>query len=226
MAGIGDGYGSECHLLRFLGRHRSLLNARIAAAIGATSVEWLDVPFRREKRWPDDEWKAVDFLGDDPVVRQAWRSWWPTSGNSLNWDAVGRVRVAGVDEWLLIEAKANEQELASSCAAAEHGGRPLIERSLSEVMQSLGVDPARDWLSGYYQFCNRLAALHFLQEQNRPARLMFIYFTGDRGRPGRTCPSDSTGWAKALQAQADHVGLPAGHRLQDRIHKLFLPIAL
>ncbi len=226
MADIGDGYGSECHLLRFLGRHRSLLDKRVAEAVGASTVEWLDAPFKPEKKWPDGEWKAVDFLADDAAVLLAWRSWWPTSGNTLNWDAVARVRIAGAVEWLLIEGKANVQELSSSCGAAEHGGRPRIATALSEVKQSLGVDPARDWLNGYYQYCNRLAALYFLNKHDRPARLLFIYFTGDRSGPTRTCPKDPAGWAAALRSQADHVGLPDGHRLQSRIHKLFLPITL
>ena len=29
MGMMGDGYGSECHLLRYLGRHRALLNQRV-----------------------------------------------------------------------------------------------------------------------------------------------------------------------------------------------------
>lgn len=223
MAEIGDGYGSECHLLRFLGRHRDLLNSRVAEVVGASSVDWLDVPFRPDKKWPDGEWKGLDFLADGDVL-SAWRSWWPTSGNSLNWDAVARVRIAGVVEWLLVEAKANVQELVSSCGAAEHGGRPLIVGSLAAVKQSLGVDPGRDWLSGYYQFCNRIAALHFLNQHERPARLLFIYFTGDRSGPRRTCPENAMGWTAALQAQREHVGLPDGHGLESRIHKLFLPI--
>lgn len=58
-----------------------------------------------------------------------------------------------------------------------------------------------------------------------PAKLLFIYFTRDLPKHGQDCPSDEQGWLPALSAQGAHVGLPAGHPLEDRIHKLFLPIS-
>ena len=56
--------------------------------------------------------------------------------------------------------------------------------------------------------------------------LLHLYFLGDLGDARRTCPGDEEGWQEALRAQEEHVGLPAGHRLETRIHKLFLPIVL
>ena len=34
MAEMGDGYGSECHLLRYLGRHRDRLDNTFAYFVG------------------------------------------------------------------------------------------------------------------------------------------------------------------------------------------------
>ena len=84
--------------------------------------------------------------------------------------------------------------------------------------------PERDWLSGYYQFCNRVAVLHFLNSHDVPA-LLLVYFTGDTFREGSAdCPADEEGWQEALAKQAEHVGLPDQHPLSDRTHKLFLPV--
>lgn len=224
MADIGNGYGSECHLLRFMGRHRSLLNAAVLDATGGSEVEWLDAPFDGSRTWLDGEWKGVDFLPNDDPARPAWARVWPRRGNPPNWDAVGRMTVEGRREWLLVEAKANIEEMRSSCKASPQGGRPLIERTLNRTKEALGVAPERDWLNGHYQFCNRIAALHFLMEHGHPARLLFLYFTGDRHGPGRTCPANADEWVGALAAQAAHVGLPEHHPLQDRVHKLMLDV--
>lgn len=45
MGEMGNGYGSECHLLRFMGRHRHLLDERILAVLGGDSINWLDFGF-------------------------------------------------------------------------------------------------------------------------------------------------------------------------------------
>jgi hypothetical protein len=42
MAEMGNGYGSECHLLRYLGRHRTELDKRVREETGGQHVEWLD----------------------------------------------------------------------------------------------------------------------------------------------------------------------------------------
>ena len=60
MAEMGDGYGSECHLLRYLGRHRSLFNQEVDSAISGQDLEWLDYPFDPTRTWRDGEWKGLD----------------------------------------------------------------------------------------------------------------------------------------------------------------------
>lgn len=100
----------------------------------------------------------------------------------------------------------------------------LIKKTVEGTKTALGVAPECDWLKGYYQYANRVAALHFLIEHGVPARLLFIYFTGDSHR-GCRCPSDEAGWHKALDAQARHIALPKGHELERHIHRLFLRTA-
>jgi hypothetical protein len=107
MGEIGYCYGSEWHLLRWLGRHRDELNKRVEAEIGADAVRWLDFHFDARKQPQfDREHEGLDFLPEESPARQAWMRYWPQSGRQQNWDAVGIATIQGADEWLLVEAKA------------------------------------------------------------------------------------------------------------------------
>lgn len=223
MGRIGLGYGSEWHLLWYLGRHRTELTSRIADAVGASSVDWLDFPTRKDDgHLLDAEWKGLDFLTNQTVLDE-WRKFWPQRAGVQNWDAVGRVCVDGINEWLLVEAKGHLAEISSNCAAKPEGGLGQITKALEETKCALGVQPTRDWLNGHYQFANRLAVLHFLESQGVHARLLFMYFTGD-STEGRDCPRDEGAWTAALAGQDAHLGLPVDHTLSRRVHRLFLPI--
>jgi hypothetical protein len=226
MGNLGCGYGSECHLLRFMGRHRQELDRRVLSAVGGRAIHWLDFGFEPKKTWPDAEIKGLDFLRPSDPVLIAWKKWWPQGRGIHNWDAVGQVRLGDAQEWLLVEAKANVEELESECGAANPTNRSKIGRAFAETKKALGVPEDRDWLHRYYQLCNRVAVLHFLNQHGIPAHLLHLYFLGDKGDPRRTCPVDEEGWHHALRAQEEHVGLPLGHALEARMHQLFLPIVL
>lgn len=236
MARLNAKYGSELHLLRMLGRHREFLNLRVCEVTKADAVEWLDYPpgekdvkTRGNSTW-DREWQQLDFLSDGDPAKAGWPSVWPAQRQGQSWDAVGQLSYGDRNEWLLVEAKANIEELASTCKAADPRSRGLIAGTLSEAKRALGVPEKCDWLSGYYQFCNRLAVLNWMNDHATPARLLYIYFTGDNGktsddnRRSRTCPETSSAWSDALKAQDAHVGLRPGHRLDKRIHKLFIDV--
>lgn len=225
MPDMGYGYGSECHLLRYMGRHRQLLNRRVLDALDVDgTVLWLDLGFAPNSAWPDAEWEGLSFL-EDPEVLAAWQAFWPQTGKQPTWDAVGRVHRPGGHELLLVEAKAHLAELGSRCGAQSDRSLALIRSALDQTKQHLGVAQSADWLNGFYQQANRLAVLCFLHTHGVAARLMHIYFTGDRSGPGRKCPPTEEAWAPALDAQAEHLGL-AGlrHPLLSRVHKLFLPV--
>jgi hypothetical protein len=224
MASIGAGYGSECHLLRYLGRHRRAFDQCVGKAIGGEVLGWLDFHFDPGRVWPDRERCGLDFV-DDEALQAAWRAWWPQGPGIHHWDAVGRYRTGAETGWLLVEAKANVEELASDCRAKPGDGRARIEASLAETKSALGVDAACDWLRGCYQAANRLAALHFLGAHGVPARLLHVYFAGDR-TPNRTCPADESGWGDALARQRAALGIRAAHPIQARIGALHLPVVL
>jgi hypothetical protein len=230
MAGLSASYGSELHLLRMLGRHRSYFDRKVLDVTGADSIEWRDFPSgaRREDTagnvyW-DREWQQVAFLDPGDYGRTAWNAAWPSRGTGPNWDAVGVLRYGVAQEWLLVEAKANVQELLSECGAKDAHSIKLIRGTLDQTKAALDVPATVDWMQPYYQFCNRLAVLHVMNKARSPARLLYVYFCGDVGNSGRTCPPSQAEWTEPLRSQERQVGLRADHGLKDRIHKCFIDV--
>ena len=233
MATFGNGYGSECHLLRYLGRHRECLNRSVCEVVSATDVRWLDFRFatswpgeKPESLWPDEEWKSLDFLEEqNPDVVVAWKKSWPHGRGVMNWDAVGKIEVDGTWEWMLVEAKSHTGELHSQCGAKSKKSIGMIKNTFEKVKSTLGAKKEDDWIKGYYQYANRLAILHHLTKHNVKARLLFVYFCGDKWpKNNKNCPKNEAGWGEALEEQAKHLGLDENHQLVQRIHKLFLPV--
>lgn len=123
------------------------------------------------------------------------------------------------------------EELENHCGAKE-GGLAQIRDAFEETRKACRLDKlVENWLAPYYQYSNRLATLHFLLKHGIPARLVFIYFLGDqwpngadfKGRPV-TCPKTEEEWESHLQAMYDHLGLKQKSELENRLHRLFLPV--
>jgi hypothetical protein len=210
-----------------MGRHRKAFDAAVLSVIKRENsrIEWLDFEFKPGEKWPDAELKGMDFLKNEGLLQKNWNEFWPTGGGIHNWDAVGWVTSDGIRELLLVEAKAHIGEIKTDCQAKDPGSIKKIEESFVKVKKELGVPAEVDWMKGYYQVTNRIAAQHFLHEQNKiPSHLLFIYFIGDLRSARRTSPQSEQEWQPALQAQDDHIGLPKGHALENWIHKLFLKI--
>jgi len=224
MSEIGYGYGSEWHLLRYLGYHRQALSAAVGASVGASDVDWLDFRFDKRCRFLDAEWEGIKFLREPPLVQEEWGQFWPSSGSQQNWDAVGQATFAHGKEWLLVEAKAHVMEMRSDCGAKGEG-RLLIAQSLDATKKATAVPVSCNWLEGHYQYANRLAALHFLNAQGIKARLVLIYFMGDRhSSASTTCPASEQEWESAIQAAEKHLGLAGKSELESRVYKVFLPV--
>lgn len=231
MGKIGCGYGSEWHLLRYLGRHRQRLDRAIISEIGTLGrIEWLDFGFdqkKRKKKWYDAELEGLEFLAgpEYAAVRAAWKKFWPQSGTSQNWDAVGWFLANdGNRGLLLVEAKAHTGELESDCGAENTESVRRIKRALEDTKKHVKAKGDADWFKKYYQYANRLAVLHFLRMNCIPARLLFIYFTGDERDDGKECPADENGWKKAIEEQDKYLGLPNDHQLTPYIHKVYLSV--
>lgn len=253
MGAIGYTYGSEWHLLRLLGYHREHLNKAVEGAIpGAQVTRWLDFDFRADNNPPDPgcrpacpeiperrrrprrldrEYRAIDFLSREQLakVEEAWGDYWPQTGTPPNWDAVAEIEIAGELHWLLVEAKSHPAELASSCRAGEEA-RGLIQAAFQTTQAGWNIACVDKWLNCYYQFCNRLAVLHFLQANNIRAKLLFIYFLNDlHSEGGPRCPATEEEWREAIGEMEEHVGWDNAdnqNHLAPHVHKLFLPVGL
>lgn len=208
MATMGHGYGSEFHLLRWMGRHRAALNKKVEAITGLAGLEWLDFEFNPEKEIPDEELKGLDFLSGDnrrSVVLDKFRSGplsWPQSGELMNWDAVGR---AG-NVYVLCEAKAHVGEIAKRY---DPGDSPSVEqrkRAFAFAKKKIGADPSSDWMHNFYQMANRLYVLALLSECGIEAFLLNVYFCGDRFRE-KDCPESREGWRMILEEEYEKLGI-------------------
>lgn len=209
-----------------MGRHRKLFDQKVSNAVGKPGepIDWSDFNFAPNNPWPDAELKGLEFLYDRSEIKPKWEEFWPTGGGIHNWDAVGWIGDGQDRELLLLEAKANLEEMRSDCGAKPSGGLPKIQRSFKKVKTYLGARPEADWEHRYYQAANRIATLHFLRREHVPARLVFVYFLGDRV-PGKECPRTADGWKDSINDQWEHLGLAHNHPLANHVHGLFLPIS-
>jgi len=229
MSKPGYGYGSEYHLLRYLGYHRGALKKWVDEATGGELINWLDFPFSASpQRFYHTAWHGISFLRDNEHyagVHEAWRSYWPQTGTPPSWDAVGIMNKAGRTSWILVDAKAQLDELSSECAARSRA-RPIIERALATTRESLEISPEHDWLAPHYQFCNRVAILDFLLSHGVTVEVLFIYFTGDTvpRNAAIVCPQTAEEWQPALAAVHEQVGWPGNGLLESHVHELFVPM--
>src|SRR5690348_11774511 len=115
MGRIGYSYGSEWHLLRFLGYHRNELNRRIEAIIPGEVrvINWVDFHFWEQPvpnlqppivtaipRILDAERTGYDFLppGQLQNIPPEWRVFFPPNQQGdgpQNWDAIAELNVDG-----------------------------------------------------------------------------------------------------------------------------------
>jgi hypothetical protein len=238
---IGHGYGSEWHLLRWLGYHRADLSRRVAEVLGARDVHWLDVEGTSRPSGPFDrdlEWVNFDFLPAVHPARVAWRSAWPRAWGRIgpHWDAVGVASIDGTDEWILVEAKANVAEVRLRLGSRVAGAsRARITGALTDSAPAFGATVNDAWLDRGYQIANRLCALKTLVENGAQAHLLFLYFCGDdascyrRGAAAEStvcCPRDEAEW-RGLVLDELHARMgwhPGCGELGDRVHEMFLSV--
>ena len=241
MSKIGYGYGSEWHLLRYLGYHRDRLDSEVIrqAVPNAASIEWLDFVWSGKStklRW-DMEWQGIGFLAarkhNSPQITSAWAQFWPQTGTPPCWDAIGLARINGDYEWLLVEAKAHTAELEGNGCCAGVSSRRTIINAFHATQAAIGITPTSPqlldaWLGAYYQYANRLAVLNFLHTQHISAHLINIYFIKE-ARDTWNCPQRAADWDIALDALYNTLRLPSRKSmnkpaLMQHVHEVFLPV--
>ena len=232
-AHIGAGYGSEFHLMRYLARYRSKMNEKIKDEIDCQNIEWLDfVPggeYNPENPakviLPDKEWEGLNFLKEteDEKAIKEWKKFWPQSGKSQNWDAIANAKINNQNTWILVEAKAHIDESKSDCSAHSDASIEIIDKAFKKTQQRFVITGENDWKKNYYQYANRLAALHFLLENSIPAKLLFIYFCGDKHK-GCTCPQNEAEWKESIVKQRNYLGLNENKMKELGIYEIYLNV--
>ncbi|REK76083.1 hypothetical protein [Paenibacillus paeoniae] len=137
------------------------------------------------------EYKDQDFLNRLGIDYLSLKSFWPKGGPQ--WDDLGRIKQAKGNDVILVEAKSNLAELKSGGTKARSSSSlSLINKSLQELKDYLGVASESNWANVYYQYCNRLAHLYYLRNHKVKAYLVFVYFIGDHSVKG---PKTKEEWA-------------------------------
>jgi hypothetical protein len=226
MAEMGYGYGSECHLLRWMGRHRTAFDEAIRSELrlgDASAVEWLDQPFDDARTWPDGEWRGIEFLRTHREwanLSREWRDVLPYRDKYPSWDAVGRVNPGG--PIILLEAKAHLGELETTCTAGEKSWKRISDY-LASMSVTRGLDRSiieQAWMRHNYQWANRLIVQDFLVKRGIQCHLAFVYFLGESHETWK-CASTVEEWQKELSARKKDMG---SSRELERWSDIFLPV--
>lgn len=227
MGKMALGYGSEFHLLRYLGRHRTCLDLKVQKLLDIDNLTWLDFDFDPKADFFDSELKGLSFLTGDPsfdAVDICFKKEWPQSGNAMNWDAIAYSAKEDKKIWILVEAKAHIGEISQDCRASAEISLAKIETALEQTVKNIGVYPLPNnpWTKRYYQLANRLYVLDLLKRNGVDAILLNIYFTGDMYSSSRKSPIDKMGWQSAIQEMKNYLNIKDANAL--RVFDLFLDV--
>jgi len=211
--------GSQRWIQLAVNDHAAFLDLAIREALGFSEPEpitWLS-PLREDEY---AEYRDKGFIErlKLKLPTHPLKEFWPRRGPQ--WDALGRT---DSDSVLLVEAKANLPELVSPASQASATSTSLIQRSLREVQEFLGVEANIDWTGKLYQFANRIAHLYLLRKLNQiPAYLVFVYFIGDKEVGG---PGSVSEWKAALAVVKGVLGIGDRHRLSRYMADVFIDVA-
>ena len=211
MGQMALGYGSEFHLLRWIGRHRNEFDKRIKQELNIDNISWLDFDFDAKKTIPDKELIGLFFLKNESKFNSVLSKWddeWPQTGNSMNWDLVGFTVQNDVKIWILIEAKAHIGELEQSCGASVDS-LAKIEKALKNAAENNGIKILADnpWTKKHYQLANRIYILDLLKRCGIKAKLINIYFIGDMISKSRKSPQNKESWLIEVEKMKKYLNI-------------------
>ncbi len=215
MSKIGYGYGSEWHLLRYLGYHRNYLSDEIKKIIDCDNIQWFDFKFNTEgeQLHEEEEYKSINIFTKSIYdnVKDDWCGFWPCTGNEQRWDAAGYLKNKENEIYLVVEAKGHSGEIVSPCKAKDKDSIDKISKAIDETIKNLEVvltPNERDlWTKRYYQFANRLAFLYFCNNiLNLKVILINLYFIGDYNYPF-ICPKTKREWDIFMNSAKTEIGL-------------------
>ena len=187
---------------------------RTELSLSVKNIEWLSPLISDDlAEYRDDDFLELLGLSDHT---DKLHDFWPTRGPQ--WDALGRIPPSG--PYLLVEAKANIPEVMSESQAKSEKSIRQIRESIHKTQVFLNCESSIDWMTGFYQYANRVAHLYFLRELcSIDAYLVFVYFLNDF----TYIPTSKDEWRGAIQVQKQIMGLTR-HRLQNHIREVFIDV--
>jgi hypothetical protein len=218
MAEIGNGYGSEFQLMRFLGHHRDELEFTIKNELKEDGeIKWLDFPYDSKRKSGDSEYVGLEFLKNDKkykAIKENWKKIWPSANNAQNWDAVAKIG----EKWLLIEAKAHKNEIFSDCKASKSSKNMILE-SMKLAQRDHNIKTNNDWLKIYYQKANRLLFAHFLEKNDIKSSLLYIYFINGYLDKGVKSKAE---WKEIIKEEDIYLGIKNNKWIKEKVKKIFI----
>ncbi len=191
--------GSLKWIQRLVEYHPSVLDdalRKVGALASDHHIHWLS-PLREDEwaEYRDIQW--LEKIGQ-AHLSNVLKKFWPSRGPQ--WDALAKDNSGRI---FLFEAKAHNKEMVSTCLA-NGASKQTINNSLNHAKVQLGANAGADWLSGYYQYANRLAHLCMLWEHGVDAWMVFLYFFGDTEMGG---PESEAAWYPYIEEVHRHLGL-------------------
>lgn len=168
--------GSKKLIQDFVNKQSDNLNS----ALGLSEITWIS-PIKEEFREYKLNEKYItgkkvsDFLGITDLFPSD-IIWWPKNGPQ--WDALGY----NDGNIILVEAKANTDELRSKCKATKDISIGIIKETIRKLFNN------NEYLEKYYQMINRYVFINKINEclgKKKNAMLVFLYFTNDPNAKGQ-----------------------------------------
>lgn len=219
MGNMNAHYGSELHLLRWMGRHREAFDKKVQEATKLEVAKWIDFEFSKGETTYDSEIRGVSFLPDG--TREAVEALLPSPdwSQAMCWDAVG---IATNGTYILVEAKAHAGELKTG--KRDRKSEAAIRDKLQDVAAKIDCDGS-NWMGPYYQAANRIFVQHILKEQGINAVQLNVFFCGDR-RMFKKCPQTKAEWAPLLEKEKEALGIrPDNVFINEHVIDMFLNVA-
>ena len=232
MAEIGYGYGSEWHLMRFMARHRDVLEEIIRRELGVDDnnkdvFHWLDFDFNINGNGItlDDELKGLSFIDKasnivfDPEVVKTIDSHyikgWKSGRGAQSWDAVFTYN----NTIYLVEAKARIGEIKDS--RKNHGGesKEIIKDLMTNQLIKFGIQVSDAWMGEYYQLANRLTTAALLNNCGIKAKCLYLYFLNGYDKPNDNQNAEEKSFKKAVDDEMNALGLDP-----DSVKQLYIGI--
>ena len=213
------GYGSEFQLLRYLGHHRNYLNSKIQEVLKIEGdIKWFEYPVDENRDSMDGEYKGIECFEKRPDyerIKSAWKQFWPQRGKAQNWDGIFTIG----EKYYFVEAKAHIDEAHQECQAGTDS-RIIIKKAFEKTCKNKTL--ANKWLdSNCYQLANRLAFIHFCNENNIKADLVYIcFYNGYRCNIKKNMDPDDGKWEIAMKKDFDTLEL--SNELKAMIHLVYI----